>query len=318
MKASTISRVAFAFMVATASAQVGQRIQVTGGCAFVDSVKPGVIFTFESDQEARAVVTRVLATSSLAQNFVLRAVAVGNAAATISNDGKREIHYSQEFFENVKRQTNSVWSAISIIAHEVGHHVNGDVWLGSNKSSDRHLMELEADRFSGATLQKLGASLDEAQIAMRYIGSPSASETHPAKQDRLAAIANGWTQSNQLPQNTVSRKKDCNWEWQFRGQGIWDYFVKPCSVVRAGDSIEVETLIDSPKPVMLIGGKEYFSRSNKATYECNKKTISFKERLFFSERMGKGVGTPLPDGGVHSIQPNTQGEHDSRFFCGKF
>ena len=41
----------------------------------------------------------------------------------------------------------------------------------------------------------MGATLDEAQIAMKTIGSTAESQTHPAKHNRLAAIANGWTKA---------------------------------------------------------------------------------------------------------------------------
>ncbi|MCW3111082.1 MAG: hypothetical protein JWQ09_5588, partial [Segetibacter sp.] len=52
--------------------------------------------------------------------------------------------------------------------------------------------ELEADEFSGSVLRRMGASLQQAQLAMKLIASPYASATHPGENDRLAAIARGW------------------------------------------------------------------------------------------------------------------------------
>jgi hypothetical protein len=66
---------------------------------------------------------------------------------------------------------------------------------GNGNTSAKLATELEADEFSGFVLQKLGASLEEAQAAMSLIGSEKASRTHPAKSDRLSSIAMGWNEA---------------------------------------------------------------------------------------------------------------------------
>ena len=71
--------------------------------------------------------------------------------------------------------------------------------------------ELEADEFSGFVLRKMGASLTEAQAAMQTLGNIRATSTHPAKDDRLLSIAEGWesgggavaTNQNRERENTV-------------------------------------------------------------------------------------------------------------------
>jgi len=52
--------------------------------------------------------------------------------------------------------------------------------------------ELEADEFSGFVLRKIGATLSEAQTAMKVIGNDRATSTYPAADTRLASIAKGW------------------------------------------------------------------------------------------------------------------------------
>jgi len=94
--------------------------------------------------------------------------------------------------QNTRTNTNSTWAPISIMAHEVGHHLNGHTL--DNRGS-RPRIELEADYYSGFILQRLGASFDDARTAMDRLGSPSATTTHPAKHDRLASIASGWTKA---------------------------------------------------------------------------------------------------------------------------
>jgi hypothetical protein len=54
---------------------------------------------------------------------------------------------------------------------------------------------LEADKFSGYVLQKMGAPLAEAQRMIMTIGSSHGSATHPAKEQRAASIRQGWIES---------------------------------------------------------------------------------------------------------------------------
>jgi hypothetical protein len=84
------------------------------------------------------------------------------------------------------------WASIAILAHEIGHHLNGHTLLGSGSQPP---LELEADEFSGFVLRKMGASLSQAQSAMKIAADTRASRTHPAQQDRLTAIAEGWNKA---------------------------------------------------------------------------------------------------------------------------
>ena len=47
-------------------------------------------------------------------------------------------------------------------------------------------------------MYKLGASLEQAQLAMKTLGSEVASATHPGKNDRIQAIAVGWTNARHM------------------------------------------------------------------------------------------------------------------------
>ena len=93
---------------------------------------------------------------------------VPNAAAIIvmGQDGipKRVIAYNRQFMQDVARTTgDSDWSGTSILAHEIGHHLSGHTLLpGGSKPP----IELEADKFSGFVLFKMGATLPEAEKAI--------------------------------------------------------------------------------------------------------------------------------------------------------
>ena len=154
------------------------------------------VFTlkFSSQSEAQAVLNDILSYVGLRANYIIQPAGVPNAAAVIQNQ-QRYILYNQKFIQSVKKDTRTNWSAVSILAHEIGHHLNGHtIQSGGNW----HKMELESDEFSGFILRKMGASLEDAQSAMKLLASANGSMTHPGKADRLKAIERGWMQADEM------------------------------------------------------------------------------------------------------------------------
>ena len=129
----------------------------------------------------------------LKARFELRATRdVDNAAAVVYN-GKRFLLYNPDFLSSVNRAGHTDWAGISILAHEMGHHLNGHTLrTGGSQPAD----ELEADEFSGFVLRKLGASLAQAQAAMATVSDDQGSSTHPGRSPRLTAIGEGWQRAN--------------------------------------------------------------------------------------------------------------------------
>ncbi len=82
---------------------------------------------------------------------------------------------------------SSNWRSIFLLAHEVGHHAHFHV---SENSTHRHNQELEADRYAGFILYKLGATLQES-IDMKSEEKP-ATDLHPDGRKRRRAIKEGW------------------------------------------------------------------------------------------------------------------------------
>ncbi|RYY50596.1 MAG: hypothetical protein EOO06_03310 [Chitinophagaceae bacterium] len=157
-------------------------------CNYSGTVGSDAAYTFQSDNEAITAMNAIMAQTGLPANFSLAASDVDNAAAVIVGR-QRYILYNQRFMEQVLQRTKSKYGSLSILAHEIGHHLSGHTLLNSGSRYD---LELEADRFSGFVLAKMGATLDEACVAMDNYGSDAASQTHPAKRTRIAAITNGW------------------------------------------------------------------------------------------------------------------------------
>lgn len=164
-------------------------------------------YSFKSDSEADKALKRIMRQTGLPTNFALVASDVDNAAAVIY-ENKRYILYNQRFMEDVFARTRSEFGALSILAHEIGHHLSGHTLIDEGSRPD---LELEADRFSGFILAKMGATINQACLAMDTYGSEEASNTHPAKRSRIAAISNGWKEAREdIITNTVTEVVSVN------------------------------------------------------------------------------------------------------------
>ncbi|MFN4146481.1 MAG: MORN repeat-containing protein [Runella sp.] len=156
---------------------------------------------FRSNQHAEEVVDKILQQVGLVRNFiVVECPNTQNCFATVV-EGQRYIVYDGAFMKRIENVTRTDWSAISIIAHEIGHHLQGHT---IDRRGSRPKKELEADRFSGFVMQRLGATLDEAQIAIKTLGDDKATYSHPAKADRIEAIRQGWLNAAGLHKNITA------------------------------------------------------------------------------------------------------------------
>jgi hypothetical protein len=191
------------FLVCVISSEAQSKISILNACSYYGEKNPSSVYTFNSDVEASSALRLITDASGLATNFKIMAANIPNAAAIIYNN-ERYILYNQSFMYNISKKIN-YWASISILAHEVGHHLNGHSLLSGGS---RPSIELEADKFSGFVLAKLGANLEEAQYAINSFVSEYASATHPGKSARLAAIANGWYSFSSNFKNAQNQKID--------------------------------------------------------------------------------------------------------------
>ncbi len=144
---------------------------------------------FSSVYEAEGYIRTMLGHINWQENFQLQEQnGINNAYATIIRN-QRYIVYDNNFLENLDAYASTKWASISVLAHEMGHHYRNHV---IDRQGSTPPKELEADYFSGYVMAKMGASLAEARAAMEKIASGRASASHPARADRLAAIAQGW------------------------------------------------------------------------------------------------------------------------------
>ncbi len=153
----------------------------------------------EAPNECAVAVQRIMSFTGLPANFVVVSGPVDNAAAVIMLDDKRVprrvIAFNPEFMAKAQALVGgSPWGPISVMAHEIAHHLSGHTIV---PGGSRPNVELEADKFSGFVLQKMGAPLGSATQMILKVGSDHASVTHPAKGQRADAIKEGWIESCQ-------------------------------------------------------------------------------------------------------------------------
>ena len=164
------------------------------------SGRPGSVsaqeFGFQTVDAAGSVVDRIMEAFGMPRDFLLRedprpgvTAAAGIDQCTSAPSGQcRFIVYNPAALLSIEQETDE-WGPISVMAHEVAHHLLGHTVSeeGSNPSN-----ELSADYWTGFALQKLGASLESAQAVMRLRGDPIGSASHPPRRARLEEIEMGW------------------------------------------------------------------------------------------------------------------------------
>jgi len=156
-------------------------------------------YSIEPDREAKLAVSKIVQYTGLSPNFIIVESDIPTAIAYIK-DNKRYIGYNPDFILKVRNRSKTDWAAVSVLAHEIGHHLSGHTLKGKRGSPGD---ELAADKFSGFILQHMGATLEETQAALQAIGHEMDESKHPPKDARLESITNGWNEAEGLT-NTVA------------------------------------------------------------------------------------------------------------------
>lgn len=163
------------------------------GCGYNKMATPTSLTLYYPTQRAINQISAILKYTGLSANFKIYQADIENAVAVII-DNKRYILYDDKLLSMADERSGNYWSSMSILAHEIGHHLSGHtIENGGSNPGD----ELEADKFSGFVLYKMGASLQEAKMAIETFGTPFETATHPAKERRLQAIERGWEEANE-------------------------------------------------------------------------------------------------------------------------
>ena len=125
---------------------------------------------------------------------VLQCANTDNCFATVI-EGQPYIIYDRDFLNRVEETTQTDWGAVSILAHEIGHHANFHTIDGTGSRPEK---EIEADYFSGFWLHEMGANLEQSEEAIKHFQGEFVTTTHPPRSQRLMAIENGWRAADKL------------------------------------------------------------------------------------------------------------------------
>ena len=187
----------FVLLLLSFSPVFGQKLmKISHSCSFDGTETETEHFIDEPSNEAKLIVEKIMRANVLPQNFIIKAANCKNALAT-TEGSNRYILYSTSFLENFKKEANSQWAAYSVLAHEIGHHLSNHN-LSENDNSKRKIQELQADKYAGGVLFRLGATLEQAQAGIRSFSLESETTTHPNKNARLESVAQGWKQAQEM------------------------------------------------------------------------------------------------------------------------
>lgn len=165
-------------------------LRVRWACNFDSALVQHDVVLRPPTLDATEAVKGILSHVGLPQNFEIYAADIRNAAA-LQLEGRRLILYDSVLIAGIRGATASNWSAVAVLAHEVGHHLSGHTLTAASSPND----ELAADRFAGFVLSGMGATLVESQLAVNLVASEFESATHPARARRLVSTHEGWSQA---------------------------------------------------------------------------------------------------------------------------
>jgi len=181
-------------------------LKESNSCSINGRITSRNIKLFESNSNAIEIIDNILSEIGAERSFLIFAGNVSNAVARVEN-GKRYIIYNPNFINHLIDVSQSYWSAIGVLAHEIGHHINGHTLDGLGSRPNK---EIKADEFAGFVMFKMGASLLEAQSTFRnnLMYQEFDSRTHPRTSARLEAIALGWQKAKEKsiqPKNSLNK-----------------------------------------------------------------------------------------------------------------
>ena len=180
---------------------------------------------FTTEKEANEALDKILNVIGASKNFTLIPCDDINNALAVTFKGDRFILFDGKFMRDITQLTNS-WANMFILAHEVGHHINGHTRdfllatvLDDQSLEDRRKEELEADEFAAFVVSKLGASFAQVEETIRLVASNKNDfySTHPSYDKRIAAVKRGFdkaysgsssSDSNVYSTNEYNTKRD--------------------------------------------------------------------------------------------------------------
>ena len=224
--------------------------------------------SFSSNLDADSALDRILEVVGLSKNFVLAPCSDINNAVAVSFKGVRYILYDPDFMSMLSRNTSN-WTNLFILAHEVGHHVNGhslDLVLYAGEIVDapelkkKREQELEADEFAGFVLAKLGASLTQTTSTVSKLSNEDDTySTHPKRDRRIESIKVGYKKGEIRNKTVVKSSITINSEPTVKSFSRWKSIIEyPKEILKAKTTNHLDFVSKS---------KDLYSKKNVSSIE---------------------------------------------------
>ena len=160
---------------------------------------------FISNLEAEEALDLIMNVSGLNKNFILAPCDNIENAYAIRFNNERYIIYDKDFMDEI--DGGSKWRNLTILAHEVAHHLNNhplEVRLANSADrkslAEKRRQELEADEFAGFIMARLDGPLKEVLAAVSSISNnkDDTYSTHPSRDKRINAIRKGYKRAGYI------------------------------------------------------------------------------------------------------------------------
>ncbi len=254
-------------------------------CCFIAAMlgvaqKPSI-----SEQQAKSAVYRIVRYSGLQPNFIVRENTAVPTAIAFIKARKRCIEYNPAVIAGIVDSARTDWSAVSILAHEIAHHLLGHTLdPGRRHPGD----ELACDLWSGFILNAMGATLEESLSAMRVSGHALDTLRHPQKEARLEAIRQGWADRDRIAHGEdivpMPPLQDLRWSITFEGDGN-TYYVNAAA--------EVVWFNELSDPIVLGALEESTMKAYQYTIRWNTELLHVDGRGSIWSTSAHGMITPV-------------------------
>lgn len=151
--------------------------------------------------ETQPIFNSVLGYTELRTNVYTVPVTDKKVNVEICPGERNYIVYNADWIRSLYNETENRWVLYGVMAHEIGHYVRGHqhTAVGSDTEWESNWkIESEADEYAGEVLARMGASLEDAQLAFKSekMRSETPTHTHPPTSQRLKSVEAGWRKVN--------------------------------------------------------------------------------------------------------------------------
>jgi len=181
---------AVTLLLAFAGYCLGQEItNVEGLCLFDSDEMKESLYTFPPDKRSLNLFNELLAKSGKQLRVKIRAANVPQVGAA-EHGNERLLLYNQFVLEQFEKEDTKNWQVLAVIAHQIGHHANNHAFVLEDRM--RTEIEIEADRFAGYLLFRLGAAISDIEALHKFLDSQHQNPRFPLPRVRLDAFIEGW------------------------------------------------------------------------------------------------------------------------------